>query len=78
MFAFTAREQMLLAGVLCAAVLGAAVKHWRDGRRVARLQPQPQQESPVAAATPSAPPPSMVTPSPSAAASPGKPAAVRR
>ena len=36
MFALTAREQTLLAVLLAAAVLGAAVKHWRDARREGR------------------------------------------
>ncbi len=52
MFVLTAREQWLLAGVLCAAVLGAAVKHWRDGRRAAVPAPAPAALSaPAATAT---------------------------
>ena len=31
----TFREQLLLVTVLAAALLGAAVKHWRDARREA-------------------------------------------
>ncbi len=35
MFSLTLREQFLVAGVLCALVTGAAIKHWRDDRRAA-------------------------------------------
>ncbi len=35
MFSLTLREQFLVAGILCALVTGAAVKHWRDARREA-------------------------------------------
>ena len=34
MFSLTLREQCLVAAVVCALVTGAAVKHWRDARRL--------------------------------------------
>jgi hypothetical protein len=33
MFSLTSREQFLVAGIIAAAVIGAAVQHWRDARR---------------------------------------------
>jgi hypothetical protein len=47
MFALTVREQCLLVALLCAAVMGAGVKHWRDARRVA--QPANAAPAPLAA-----------------------------
>jgi hypothetical protein len=33
MFSLTSREQFLIVGIVTAAVIGAAVQHWRDARR---------------------------------------------
>jgi hypothetical protein len=33
MFSLTHREQLLVAGILVAAVVGAGVSHWRAARR---------------------------------------------
>jgi hypothetical protein len=33
MFSLTSREQFLVAGIIAAAVIGAAVAHWRAARR---------------------------------------------
>jgi hypothetical protein len=41
MFSLNSREQFLVAGIIAAAVVGAAVSHWRDARREvpARIAP---------------------------------------
>ena len=39
MFSLSLRERLLVTAVLSAAVLGAAVKHWRDTRREAQALP---------------------------------------
>jgi hypothetical protein len=33
MFSLNSREQFLVVGIVAAAVLGAAVQHWRDAHR---------------------------------------------